>query len=332
MDYVSRASRIPPRGSAWHHPTMASTNLYDGTLISIGTHRLFLRLQGLSRTPGQPLVIFVVGAGDVTSSYYALARVCAFASLLLYDRTGLGRSEDSPPPYHPSATLAAKELHILLNNASLPPPYILVGHSYGAIIAREYLHLFSDELSGMVLVDGSTERQHELFQDPELDINAVLGDLNFARVTGLRDNARLSREQWRARAIAIARGSEMWAAEGRTLVTACQTLGGKEQYRTKALGNRPLSVIRCRGSLDYRRVYEKGVEAGNGSERQREAFRRLLERWDDVDQAMQEEQLGLSERSRMVYLECGHQVHLVRPDVVAQEVKWAMEESVRGKL
>ncbi|PYI02093.1 putative alpha/beta hydrolase [Aspergillus sclerotiicarbonarius CBS 121057] len=300
---------------------MSSANLYDGTLIPIGTHRLFLRLQGLPRSQGQPLVIFVAGAGDVASSYCAVARhVGAFAPLLLYDRTGLGRSEDSPPMYRPGATLAAQELHILLTNADLPPPYILVGHSYGAIIAREYLHLFSDEISGMVLADGSTERQHELFQDPELDINAVLGDLNFARVTGLRDSAQLSRE-------------EMWAAEGRTLVTVCQTLGEKEQYQTKALGNRPLSVIRCRGSLDYRRVYEKGVEAGNGSEKQQKAFWRLLERWDDVDRAMQEEQLGLSGRSRMVYLgECGHQVHLVRPDVVAQEVRWVMEESFRGRL
>ncbi|RAL02884.1 alpha/beta fold hydrolase [Aspergillus ibericus CBS 121593] len=312
---------------------MASASFYDGALVPIGTHRLFLRLQGVPRFEGQPLVIFVAGAGDVASSYCAVARqVGAFATVLLYDRTGLGRSEDSPSQYYPSATLAAQELHILLGNAALPPPYILVGHSYGAIIAREYLHLFSDEISGMVLADGSTERQHELFQDPELDINAVLGDLNFARVTGLRDSAQLSREEWRARAIDIARGREMWAAEGRTLATVCQTLGEKEQYRTQALGTRPLSVIRCRGSLDYRRVYEKGVEAGNGSEKQQKAFWRLLERWDDVDQAMQEEQLRLSGGSRMVYLgQCGHQVHWVRPDVVAQEVRWVMEEIVRGE-
>ncbi|PWY68568.1 putative alpha/beta hydrolase [Aspergillus sclerotioniger CBS 115572] len=312
---------------------MASTNLYDGILISIGTHRLFLQLRGVERTPGQPLVIFIAGAGDVASSYCAVTRVCAFAPLLLYDRTGLGRSEDSPPPYHPSATLAAEELRILLTNADLPPPYILVGHSYGAIIARECLNLFSDEITGMVLADGSTERQHELFQDPEVDINAVLGDLNFAQVTGLRDSAQLSREEWRDRAIDIGRGRETWAAEGRTLAMVCQTLGEKQQYRTKALGDRPLSIIRCRGSLDYQKVYEKGVEAGNGSERQREAFRRLLERWDDLDQVMQEEQLGLSGRSRMVYLgDCGHQVHLVRPDVVAQEVKWVFNESVKGRL
>ncbi|PYH89856.1 putative alpha/beta hydrolase [Aspergillus ellipticus CBS 707.79] len=301
--------------------------LRDGTLLSVGTHRLFVRLGGIPRPPGHPLVVFVAGAGDVAASYCAVARqVGAFAPLLLYDRTGLGRSEDSPTPTTSSATASAHELHTLLATAGLPPPYLLVGHSYGAIIAREYLHQFPDDPHGMVLADASTGRQPELFDDPELDIAAVLGDLNFARVTGLREHAQLSRDEWRTRAMEIARGGATWAAEQATLERVCRALQEKAQYTTQALGDRPLAVIRCHGSMEYRRVYEAGVAAGNGTVQQREAFARLLDRWDGMDRAMQEEQLRLSRRSRMVYLEdCGHQVHLVRPDVVAQEVRWVLE-------
>ncbi|RAL12248.1 alpha/beta fold hydrolase [Aspergillus homomorphus CBS 101889] len=312
--------------------TMSVSDLHDGTFISVRTHQLFATLSGVPRLAEHPLVIFIPGAGDVASSYCALARqVGSFAPLLLYDRTGLGRSEDGPDLIPPLATTAAKELHLLLTQAQLPPPYLLVGHSYGAIIAREFLHLDPQAVGGMVLADGSTERQPELLQDRDLDLRAVQGDLSFAQVTGLRINAQLSREEWRARAKDIARGQRTWASEVSQMVLVCRTLRSKDQYRHQALGEKPLSVIRCRGSLDYRKIYQAGVAAGNGTEAQQKTFERLLDRWDGLDQAMQEDQLHLSRLSRLVYLEdCGHHVHLLRPEVVADEVRWVVNLIMQG--
>jgi hypothetical protein len=85
--------------------------------------------------------------------------------------------------------------------------------------------------------------------------------------------------------------------------------------------------------MDYRRLYEKAVEAGNGSEAQRAAFRELLEKWDRMDGEVQEEQLKLSRRSRMVHLpDCGHNVHLIRPEVVAEEIRWVREQVLGQKI
>ncbi|GKZ38220.1 hypothetical protein AbraIFM66950_010249 [Aspergillus brasiliensis] len=308
-------------------------SLYTGTHISIGPHKLYLHLHGPPRTTPhlQPLTIFLAGAGDVSSSYTAVIRLLSpFAPCLVYDRTGLGRS-DAPNPdasYKPSATLAASELHTLLTNADLPPPYILVGHSYGAIIAREYLHRYPGDIGGMVLVEGSTEHQYTLFEDnPNLDsdIAAVLGEMKFATVTGLRENAKLSREEWRERARDIGRGMGMWEAERGNLVGVCKDLEGKRQLQGDGLGERPLSVVMGRGWEDYQRVYEKGVEMGNGSPGQREAVRRFLGRCEEVVGEWQREQLKLSRRTRFVEVNCGHQVHLVRPDVVVEEVRWVLE-------
>ncbi|OJI85708.1 hypothetical protein ASPTUDRAFT_593126 [Aspergillus tubingensis CBS 134.48] len=311
---------------------MSTNPLYTGTHISIGPHKLYLHLHGPPRTT-QPLTIFLAGAGDVSSSYTAVIRLLSpFAPCLVYDRTGLGRSDapDQDTSYKPSATLAASELHTLLTNADLPPPYVLVGHSYGAIIAREYLHLCSGDISGMVLVEGSTEQQYTLFEDnPNLDsdIAAIQGEINFATVTGLRENAKLSREEWRERARDIARGMGMWEAERENLVGVCRELEGKRQLQVQGggLGERPLSVVVGRGWEDYQRVYERGVEMGNGSDEQREAVRRFLGRCEEVVGEWQREQLRLSRRARLVEVDCGHQVHLVRPDVVVEEVKWVLE-------
>ncbi len=45
------------------------------------------------------------------------------------------------------------ELSEILSRAKLPPPYILVGHSFGGLLIRAYAHLKPDQVSGLVLVD-----------------------------------------------------------------------------------------------------------------------------------------------------------------------------------
>ncbi|KAJ5082466.1 alpha/beta hydrolase fold protein [Penicillium argentinense] len=301
------------------------------SLISIGTHSLYTSIDGPPRKPQDPLVIVIAGAGDVTTSYTALSPlVTPFYRVLLYDRSGLGRSEPGPSasPQRSTAVTAAEELHSLLEALKLNPPLVLVAHSYGAIVAREYLHLHDDDVLGIVLLDGSTERQCDYFRLPDPDINAVLGDLKVAQVTGLRVDAKLSRDRWRERAIDISRGAVAAQAEADLLGSVCRTLAEKKQFQTQAMGNRPVSVIRCESARDYERLYEAGVEAGNGTIEQRQAFRTLLDRWPLIDRDLKEEQLKLSSNTHLVYLpDCGHNVHLIRPDVVAEEVRWVVDHS-----
>jgi len=49
------------------------------------------------------------------------------------------------------------ELHTLLRAAHVDPPYILVGWSLGGMIDRLYTDQYSQEVSGMVLVDATHE-------------------------------------------------------------------------------------------------------------------------------------------------------------------------------
>jgi pimeloyl-ACP methyl ester carboxylesterase len=298
----------------------------------------------LSTSRKSPLIVVIAGAGDVASSYIALERLLRpFARVFLYDRTGLGRSQAAPEGYRPSAVIAAEELHALLTAIATknrdieseadisPQEYILVAHSYGGIIAREYLHLYPSTVAGLVLVDCATERSSELLTFPDPNIVAVMGDLNFARVTGLRADTVLSDEEWRVRARDIRAGAEMAASEAKSFVDVCETLRTKEQVRDQALGERPLVVIRANGVRDYERIYEAGVAAGNGSPEQQRAFRILLDRWEGIDREVQEGQLGLSRVNRLIRIEdCGHNVHIVRPDVVVQGVRWVLDMLSQG--
>lgn len=296
-------------------------------MISLGTHSIWTSITGVPSNPQDPIVVIVTGSGDVASSYVAVERlVTPFARILLYDRSGLGRSE--PSPNRPNGVTAAIELHALLLAAGISLPLLLVGHSYGAIVVREYFHLHPERVAGVVLSEGSTERQSSFFQIPDPNINALLGDLNFAQVTGLRAESKLSRDEWRARAIDISKGAAAAQAEAAAFVEVCETLGAKEQYKNRAMGDKPLSVIRCNSAMEYERIYQKGVEIKNGTEDQRKAFRDLLDRWDGFGREIKEEQLQLSSNTHLVHIQdCGHNVHLVRPDVVAEEIKW-----VRNKI
>ncbi|KAJ5126975.1 alpha/beta hydrolase fold protein [Penicillium atrosanguineum] len=295
-------------------------------MISIGTHRLYTSICGPPRKPKDPLIIMIAGAGDVASSYTALVSLVSRKSrVLLYDRSGLGHSE--PGPGRRVAVNHARELHNLLDAMGLKAPFLLVAHSYGAIVAREFLHLYADEIVGMVLADGATERQCDYFIIPDENIIAVLGDLKWAHVTGLREDSRLSRDEWRERAIDIARGVAAAQAEADSYVEVCRTLAEKQQLQRQAMGNKPLSVIRCNGARDYERIYDKGVAAGNGTAQQRQAFRVLLDQWDTIDQELKEEQLKLSSNTKLVHLpDCGHNVHLIRPDVVTEEIEWVLDQ------
>lgn len=308
------------------------TTKTGNSTVSIGTHSLSVSVSGISRGPTDPIVICLPGAGDTAISFCALERLASpFARVLLYDRSGIGRSDDRPGQTHHVAVEDAEELHRLLVAMKIPGPMLLVAHSYGAIVAREYLHLHPDEVAGMVLADAATEEQHFYFNVPDSNVSAVLGELKFSQVTGLRDESRLSREEWRERAIAIARGAVTTAfhREAAGFVEGCETLAAKKQYERQTLKDKPLSVIVCNSARDYWGVYNAGVAAGNGTEEQRKAFRQLLDSWESNSRDIQMEQLRLSSNSRLVRLsDCGHSVHMTRPDVVCEEIKWARDQII----
>ena len=53
----------------------------------------------------------------------------------------------------------AADLHALLCAAGIPPPYVLVGHSIGGVVARRFYAQHPGMVAGMLLVDSSHEQQ-----------------------------------------------------------------------------------------------------------------------------------------------------------------------------
>ena len=117
-----------------------------------------VRILGSSdATPGRPVVVFESGVGTGLSAWSpVLPEVARFATVVAYDRAGIGGSEtdgQAPTPRH-----VAERLHALLGEVGLKPPYVLVGHSWGGLLIRMYAAIYPADVGGLVYVDPTDPR------------------------------------------------------------------------------------------------------------------------------------------------------------------------------
>jgi pimeloyl-ACP methyl ester carboxylesterase len=123
-----------------------------GEMLDVGGYSLHINCVG----QGSPTVVLDAGSGEFSAHWVRVqqevsdtTRVCA------YDRAGMGWSEMGPEPR--DAKQITSELHTLLGKAGIEGPYVLVGHSFGGMYMQAYAARYPDEVSGVALVDSSTD-------------------------------------------------------------------------------------------------------------------------------------------------------------------------------
>ena len=186
------------RGPTAKTPRPALVTEGSGRFVAIGGGRsLYMHCVG----SGSPTVVLEAGFGadtlswqDVQPDVGHITRTCA------YDRAGTGNSV--APPGVRDAHDEIADLRRLLARARVEPPYVLVGHSYGGVLARVFAHAYPSETAGLVLIDtiGRDGRRRQLAiwprsQAPEIRrgvatrvmdrVNLAAGEAIASRVSGL---------------------------------------------------------------------------------------------------------------------------------------------------
>jgi pimeloyl-ACP methyl ester carboxylesterase len=120
-----------------------------GQMVDVGGYRLNILCKG--DAPG-PTVVLEAGGSVGAVGYLAVQdEITRFARVCSYDRAGLGWSEPAPSPR--SFEAHARELDALLEGALVPGPYVLVPHSWGGGVVREFVRAYRDKVAGLVLVE-----------------------------------------------------------------------------------------------------------------------------------------------------------------------------------
>lgn len=126
-----------------------------GQLVDIGGRRLHLVTAG----EGSPAVVIIPALADnVLQWLHVLQGVATETQACVYDRAGIGWS-DPPPRRWRTPDIMAADLHALLSAAGIPPPYVLVGHSAGGLVARRFCARYPSTVAGILLADSSHEDQ-----------------------------------------------------------------------------------------------------------------------------------------------------------------------------
>jgi pimeloyl-ACP methyl ester carboxylesterase len=278
-----------------------------GQLVDVGGYKMHISCMGA----GAPTIVLNSGAGGFSAEWSLVqpelaktTRVCAF------DRAGLGWSEPGPQPRSPAHIV--DELHVLLANAGIQGPLVLVAHSAGGKHARLYAQQYPEQVAGIVLVDARSEYVDDRQTPEQVEAEraeiasfhsqlATLSRLGVLRLIwawgwpkALPVAAHLTPETRQLIGILQARPQHM--ATSREETEAARS--NNDTLRGATLGDTPLVVL----------------EAGRTMEQ--------IPNWRES----QEYQAGLSTNSRLIIAQgSDHSIHWDRPAMVIDAVRAVIE-------
>lgn len=284
----------------------------NGQMIDIGGYRLHMHIEG----EGTPTVVFESGAGGI-SLHWELVRpaIAKITRVVTYDRAGLGWSDPSPKPRR--ADVMAEELHTLLQNANIEAPFILVGHSLGGVVARQFAAKYPNEVAGLVMVDSAHEQQVKHFPKALVKmVNSMKGMMGVMKLISklgvfalkpdlvqIGDNGKLSKGL-------VANMQGVMASNNshaEAMIAETESVFAAETQPVSTLGDLPLTVIR-HGRLD-----ENAVPPSLGQQ--------VRDDYEAAWQMLQAEILFLSTRGRLIVAErSGHNIMFEQPEIVIESI------------
>lgn len=152
---------------------LAMLPLVDSNAGELQVDRPGYRLQAEQQGEGAMTVVFESGFGQGGGVWKdVIANLGAQCNCITYARAGLGKSGTDGKP----KTIAedVQDLAAVIDATAPGSKVLLVGHSYGGLLATEFARLHPEKLQGLVLVDPATMAQRR--EAMQVDRERVLAD------------------------------------------------------------------------------------------------------------------------------------------------------------
>jgi pimeloyl-ACP methyl ester carboxylesterase len=288
---------------------LARSNPPPGQMVDVGGYRLHIHCVGQGRTT----VVIEAGLNEFSVPWMPVQQqIAQFTRTCVYDRAGLGWSDAGPSDR--SAAKMAGDLNKLLRGAGVQPPLVLVGHSFGGLLTRQYAAAYRDDVVALVWVDAA----HEDYLERLPHLRALVADqarqfeqLQWIQRLGLMA---LAQEQIPPRGLS-GRALERYRAclatgaffRGAALETAQleRNLAAVRAAPPQLAAGLPIVILR-RGQADAMPALSAAQTEAAEAE------------W----RALQGRLATLSGRSRMLTAaNSGHDIHLTQPEMVVDAVR-----------
>jgi len=143
------------------------TSEYPGAEVELPTHKVMT--YSVSKN-SEYLVVFESGLGNDHTSWYSTGKSSEIVSIanildsdvLLYDRAGYGKSEFGTTPK--DINKLRSELEVVIGKFANSRKVLLVGHSLGGLIIRDFAVKNPEKVAGLVFVDASHEKYNHFSQ------------------------------------------------------------------------------------------------------------------------------------------------------------------------
>lgn len=116
---------------------------------------------------GSPAIVLFNGAGVTLDGWRALfPAIEALGTVVAWNRFGLEGSD--PPERAQSGAVVVASVRELLKYAAVAPPYVLVGHSLGALYAEMFARLHPAETAALLMLAPADPRRVEKMDTGQL--------------------------------------------------------------------------------------------------------------------------------------------------------------------
>jgi pimeloyl-ACP methyl ester carboxylesterase len=238
---------------------------------------------------GDITVILETGIGAESAEWSPVAAALAdHERVLRYDRAGRGSS--TPAAGVRTVPHMLNDLHALLETTGARAPFLIVGHSFGGILARAFAKARPRETCGLILAESMHPRQFDvlgpLFPAPTEADAKPLAEMRTFWQTGWRQADSTAERIDFVRALAA------------------------DDIEPGSLANVPLRVLSAAS-------FDSALFIGE------DARHRLQTRWN----ALQHEFISISKNSKEVFLEqSGHFIQRDQPDAIAHAILTMLDQ------